>query len=273
MALLYDTKNQTFRQIMGNGLKYTAPPFQRDYSWSQEQWHDLWLDACSLQTESEPHYMGYLVFESSDSKNFVIIDGQQRLATVSILILAAMDCLRGLAKKGIDPDSNKERADALRGSFIGFKDSVSLEFQNKITLNRNSEAYFRECLCLLKPLPQRGVKASERLMGLAFEHFKNQFESGDFPGGGGFSGKAGGAEAAPDDRPSGGEVSGESQKGRAIARFVEGLADRLFFTAITVGDEIKAYTIFETLNARGAQLSAPDLVKNYVFSLIAPHLD
>ena len=81
---------------MGNGLKYTVPRFQRDYSWEEEQWRDLWLDACGLSEQGrrpEPHYMGYLVFTSSDDKNFVIIDGQQRLAAISILILAALDCL------------------------------------------------------------------------------------------------------------------------------------------------------------------------------------
>ena len=254
---------------MGNGLKYTVPRFQRDYSWDQEQWHDLWLDARSLQTESEPHYMGYLVFESEDNRNFTVIDGQQRLATISILILAAMDCLEGLAKKGIDPDHNRERLKALRGSFIGFKDPVSLEPQNKITLNRNNEAYFRDYLCLLKPLPQRNVKASERLMGRAFEHFKQQFEGEAFPDGAGHSAAAGAAGASG--RPSAGAGGGGSRKGQAIARFVESLADGLVFTAITVGDEAKAYTIFETLSARGVQLSAPDLVKNCIFSIMAPH--
>ena len=43
----------------------------------------------------------------------------------------------------------------------------------------------------------------------------------------------------------------------------------LFFTVITVTDELNAFKVFETLNARGVRLSATDLLKNYLFSIIA----
>ncbi|MGB5686412.1 MAG: DUF262 domain-containing protein [Candidatus Electrothrix sp.] len=77
----FNTANNTFRQLMGNGLLYRVPPFQRDYSWSADEWDDLRQDLLSLHTtEEEPiHYMGYLVLQSSDSKRFGIIDGQQRI--------------------------------------------------------------------------------------------------------------------------------------------------------------------------------------------------
>ena len=42
--------------------------------------------------------------------------------------------------------------------------------------------------------------------------------------------------------------------------------DKLFFTIITVTDELNAFKVFETLNARGVRLSATDLLKNYLFS-------
>jgi hypothetical protein len=42
----------------------------------------------------------------------------------------------------------------------------------------------------------------------------------------------------------------------------------LFFTVITVTDELNAYKVFETLNARGVRLSATDLLKNYLFSVL-----
>ena len=56
--------------------------------------------------------------------------------------------------------------------------------------------------------------------------------------------------------------------GEKLAKFIEDMADCLVLTTITVSDEVNAYTIFETLNARGVQLSTPDLVKNYIFSII-----
>ncbi len=239
MAFQYDTKNQSFRQIMGNGLKYTVPRFQRDYSWKQEQWYDLWQDVLKLRDSQEAHYMGYLVLKSSDNKNFVIIDGQQRLTTISILILSALGQLRKLIDQNKESEENKEREKTLISSFIGFIDPVSLSFENKITLNRNNSLYFRNYLCQLKPPPQRRIKVSERLMGQAFNYFEEEFRQVQC-----------------------------SQNGKNIAQFIESIVDKLFFTTITVGSDANAYTIFETLNARGVQLSTPDLVKNYIFSLI-----
>jgi uncharacterized protein with ParB-like and HNH nuclease domain len=57
-------------------------------------------------------------------------------------------------------------------------------------------------------------------------------------------------------------------EGVTLAQLVESMSDRLFFTVITVTDELNAYKVFETLNARGVRLSATDLLKNYLFSVL-----
>ena len=54
-----------------------------------------------------------------------------------------------------------------------------------------------------------------------------------------------------------------------MARFVDDAVDKLFFTVITVTDELNAFKVFETLNSRGVRLSATDLLKNYLFSVVS----
>lgn len=54
-----------------------------------------------------------------------------------------------------------------------------------------------------------------------------------------------------------------------MASFLDQLVDKLFFTVITVTDELNAFKVFETLNSRGVRLSATDLLKNYLFSLVS----
>ena len=41
---LLDTKTFSFNEIIGNGKIYKVPPYQRDYSWDEDNWEDLWTD-------------------------------------------------------------------------------------------------------------------------------------------------------------------------------------------------------------------------------------
>ena len=86
-ATNFNTKNDTYRKLMGNVLTYRIPRFQRDYSWTEEEWEDLWMDILgTIKGGGEPaHYMGYLVLQSDDDKTFDVIDGQQRLTTMNLI--------------------------------------------------------------------------------------------------------------------------------------------------------------------------------------------
>ncbi len=243
-ATNFNTRNDTYRKLMGNGLTYRVPRFQRDYSWGEDEWEDLWHDILgTIDPDGEPaHYMGYLVLQSTDDREFDIIDGQQRLTTLSILVLAALSQLKRLIKEGKDAGRTQQRIDGLRHTYVGFLDPVTLVSQSKLTLNRNNDSYFQTYLVpLVDRLPRRGFKASEHLLRKAFEWFDKRIRE--------FS-------------------QSHSDQGLGVASLVERMSDKLFFTVITVTDELNAYKVFETLNARGVRLSSTDLLKNYLFSLL-----
>jgi len=244
MSMNFNTANQTFRQLLGNGLSYRVPPFQRDYSWTDDEWDDLWQDMLGLfEEDGEPaHYMGYLVLQSSDSKRFDIIDGQQRITTLSVMILAALGHLKDLVAAGIDAENNQRRRDALQNSYIGYLDPVSLVPRPKLELNRHNNRFFQTYLVPLETLPQRNLNASEHQLRKAFNWFKERLRA---------------------------RVGQQPDSGERLAAFLDGLVDKLFFTVITVTDELNAFKVFETLNARGVRLSATDLLKNYLFSVIS----
>jgi uncharacterized protein with ParB-like and HNH nuclease domain len=87
--------------IIGNGKSYFVPIFQRDYSWDKDDWEDLWNDIEDLPNV-KTHYLGYLVFQiaQSEEESYWVIDGQQRLTTLSILVLAITAVLKnGLMKE------------------------------------------------------------------------------------------------------------------------------------------------------------------------------
>lgn len=110
MKGILGTANKTYRQLIGNGLRYEIPKFQRDYTWEKEQWDDLWQDILLLMSKEEvEHYMGYLVLQTVNNKNYTVIDGQQRLTTISILILTVLKCLDDLIQAGDAPENNEKR--------------------------------------------------------------------------------------------------------------------------------------------------------------------
>ena len=115
MKGIQGTSNKTYRQLMGNGLRYEIPKFQRDYSWEAEHWDDLWQDIRALLAdEDNEHYMGYLVLQTSNNKEFQIIDGQQRLTTMSLLILSTLKCLKELVDSGIEAENNLKRKEVTK---------------------------------------------------------------------------------------------------------------------------------------------------------------
>lgn len=235
-----NTRTANFLDLVSNGRIFRVPPFQRDYSWEEEQWEDLWNDLDEMRDKPEErHYMGALVVEGISDREFAIIDGQQRLATLSLLGLAVIARLGDLAESGVDPDANRERSAALRNRFIGEKDPASLVESSKLFLNRTDDAFYQDYLVQLrKPLNPRGLPKSNRLLWECYSYFiKRLTEIPLF-------------------------ASGEK-----LAKFLsETVGRQLMFILITVEDELHAYTVFETLNARGLELSSTDLLKNYLFS-------
>lgn len=245
MKGIQGTSNKTYRQLMGNSLRYEIPKFQRDYTWDTEQWDDLWQDIKALMSDDdEEHYMGYLVLQTSNNKEFLVIDGQQRLTTMSILILSTLKCLIDLVDSNIDPENNLLRKNNLLNSYIGYVDPVTLISNNKLRLNRNSNDYYKQHLVLLKELPLRNTNTSEKNMRECFNWYYDKIKK-------------------------------EYKTGEELAGFVDSIVDKLFFTVIEVTDQHNAFKVFETLNARGVQLSASDLLKNHLFSVVdetQPHI-
>jgi uncharacterized protein with ParB-like and HNH nuclease domain len=240
---LLETRTANFGELIGNGKVYKVPPFQRDYSWQKENWEDLWQDILTLHSDSNAsHYMGALVLQSSrdSEKAFTIIDGQQRLATLSIVAIAVIEKIGQLVLKGIDPENNQARQEILKRTYLGDKDPRSLRYSSKLFLNEINDDFYQSNLINSLRRNIRALKKSNQLLWQSFEYFSNQLE----------------------------QIQEVVRDGEKLATFLqESIAQQLLFIQINVEDELNAYTVFETLNARGIELSSTDLLKNYIFSL------
>lgn len=228
--------------ILGNGKSYQVPIYQRDYSWGSDDWEDLWNDIEDIPTD-KTHYLGYIVLQqmNGDDNAFWVIDGQQRLTTLSILALAVTDLLRQWADQGIEPAENQLRKEKITERYLGNFSLSSLHISPKIKLNRNNDDYYRSWLLTLRQPPALSkLKPTQRLLQKAFNFFSAQLNQKFL----------------------------ENQSGAALADFLERTVGAgILFTQIVVSNDLDAFKVFETLNARGVKLSTADLLKNYLFKL------
>jgi Protein of unknown function DUF262/Protein of unknown function (DUF1524) len=230
---------------------FHVPKYQREYTWGRTEWEQLLLDI----DENEPGYfMGSLICVKNheepvpgDELIYEVVDGQQRLTTLSLLLMALYVSLtKAIEGYTFEDDEEKEDTQAILtslkakllkrkkepragepGSFNVGKHSYFLRVQPSAQ-NHNLEDYryvLDEAGLLEDQSKPRycGVRSIYK----AFTYFR---------------------ERAPT------EVAELSNLARKI--------NQLIFVQITVGSQSDAFTLFESLNNRGIPLSAIDIIKN-----------
>ena len=92
-----DVQDATLGRILEGSNQYLVPLYQRPYSWTAKNWDTLWRDIVELaevrkHSPDVTHFTGTLVLEASSvttgMTQFVVVDGQQRLTTLSVLLAA-----------------------------------------------------------------------------------------------------------------------------------------------------------------------------------------
>lgn len=233
----------TLNTVIGNGKSYKVPIYQRDYSWDKDDWDDLWNDILEIPND-KTHYLGYLVLqpiENEGEESYWVIDGQQRLTTLSIIALSAVALLKKWQEDKIDPEDNEIRFDKLTERYLGNFSTSRLTISPKITLNRNNDDYFKSWLLKHRqPTSLSKLKPTQKLLQKAFNYYYDKMRDR-------FKGTLSGAE---------------------LADFLEKtIGNGIVFTQIVVNNDLDAFKVFETLNARGVKLSTADLLKNFLFKL------
>ena len=95
--------------LQGCDKRFIISVYQRNYDWKIEQCRQLYNDLIKTVKEKKTsHFFGSIVSYSDDSNNYIIIDGQQRLTTITILLLALHHIING-AKIPLHDDSLKTK--------------------------------------------------------------------------------------------------------------------------------------------------------------------
>jgi len=92
--MAFEAKDHPISKILDKAV-FDIPRNQRRYVWKKENWNDLFEDLVFSIAQNKPHFVGSIVLgKQPDIKDgldyYTVIDGQQRLTTITLLLVAIM---------------------------------------------------------------------------------------------------------------------------------------------------------------------------------------
>jgi uncharacterized protein with ParB-like and HNH nuclease domain len=243
----YSNENKIFR----------IPDYQRGYSWNEDQLHDFWEDLEYLKDDAF-HYTGLLTIQKVDKTEIIknadkhkswqddlwmlekgytpyyVIDGQQRLTTVSILIKCILDQFSD------DELINYQRKEHLTEKYLyqklESKSCIYESFMFSYENNDSSDEYFKTRILGRSIFKSDEIK--ETLYTANLQLAKNFFE---------------------------GKV--EKLAKNYLETLLKKITTQLKFNLFEINDEFDVFVTFETMNNRGKPLSKLELLKNRLIYL------
>jgi len=224
---------------------FVVPRFQRNYSWDEDHVEIFWRDIFNIFAEEDGDYfLGAIVVRQCDGDGPFVIDGQQRLITVSVL-LAALRNLLGTSDRAQDID------EALRG-FLVADDAVAEAGAPRIMLNRADRSFYDEHIVgdcnideLMRLRRDDTLPLSNRLLADCFCFMHRQLQ----------------------------RFTAQDWTAEDLARAVlKAIDEKIYIIRLEVRSDYDAFILFETLNDRGLSLSESDLLKNHLLAAAGPHL-
>lgn len=229
-----ESKDTDIESLLDGSFFY-IPRFQRPYSWDDENISEFWNDL--VINKGEDYFIGSMVVFKKAKQQFGVVDGQQRLTTITILLCVIRDEFKKLGNKNLAEGLHQlvERKDRNNQSEYVLKTETSFP-------------YFQENIQKFsEPEVETEIKTEERNLENAHKMFIKYVAS---------------AMASVDTDST---ISDEDKNNLKNAKLIEIRNSVLNLNVIfvTLDNEDDAYLIFETLNTRGKDLALTDLVKNH----------
>ena len=223
---------------LDNAAKYAVPKYQRQYVWSKWNWDKLFTDFIE---NNEGYFIGSMIcisgVDKDQSQQFEVVDGQQRITTISLLLAAFYFVLEEY-KNELDEDQRDTWRELKKRLIIAGKD---LRVIPQIT-NQNLSDYNAV-------MTEAGIvkdhkytsNAGNRLILKAYRYFKNRlYEQID-------------------------EIESVSEKVEVLFSSLTKVSSAVI-VRILVKDYANAFTLFEAINNSGVPLNIIDLIKNIMMA-------
>jgi len=251
--------------IFDGKKKYVIPSFQRSYTWSKKNWDATFTDLEETLEEKE-HFLGMFVLSKDNDKDInmlTVVDGQQRLATLSILYLAFNQVVADIFLEEKAENDNQNLSDAkdlqnyiLTHIFIANRGKECEYSKDKLVLslslcNNDQEIYRDLCISVIYQAQQK--------LGLITQTSPNIISDED------------------NQHPLWGcynhfykKICASRENGEIISYadirgFIDIIEKAWFAVTLIMPSIEEAGLLFDSLNNRGVPLSSTDIIKNYLF--------
>lgn len=226
MAII-DPKPKSLKELIRD-RHYKIPLYQRPYDWEIDKVSELWDD---LHRNDSGYFLGIVLFKPQPPDDlhpieFEVVDGQQRLATLLLLLRATVELLEQIGAKDV--------ADEFQRDYIAQKSAGEKESRLTLVLSKRDKAKF-EHLLRGEAFAIKKAFSSWKNLDRAIQFFREKLDN---------------------------FLKDKGKEG--IVNFINNKILKLSFTEIRLGTDSDVYQFFETLNDRGMDLSIADLVKNRV---------
>lgn len=236
-----ESSDQTIGDLL-NSAYYVIPRFQRPYSWEYENLMEFWDDI--VKDSKDSYFIGSMVVYKISDRKFGVVDGQQRLTTITILLCVIRDYLLR--------HSLKDQAKGLHRLIERENINNEAEF---VLQTETSYPYFQDHIQKM---------GSPDLFSEMHKEEENLKAASDI-----YSKQVGFLVKEILDHGKGSDSKKKSDIRNRLIEIRDSLLN-LKTILIKLDDEDDAYLIFETLNTRGKDLALSDLVKNHFTKLLKP---
>lgn len=233
----FKAQDKLIKDVLFSGTnKFRIPRYQRPYSWGIDQINEFWND---LDNEKESYFLGGFIFNYESEKDGYIdvIDGQQRILTITIFIAVLRDICKNI---------NRDLSRIIQTSGIAFVDPYTMDQTYKVEVGDSTREYFEKYIQSGKNhiYGNKGITKEEKSIYNAYDFFHKKVTK---------------------------SVEGKQDKASKVdwINDIRKRLDSLNVIKIEIQSEEDAYEIFETTNARGVDLSVSDLLKNVILKHIS----
>ncbi len=245
----YLVEKYDLNTVFNNQIKYIIPNYQRPYVWDREQTETLWNDLMSdyldgVDNKNDEYLLGTTVTLSRPMNLHEIIDGQQRLVTLTLLFCAIRESVRKYEDEAqADKDIirrlitkiNKLIVDENKNVIIQLIDTDVNATLNDIQLNNN-----------LKQNTKTGIRKPQKLL---LKNYKILLVEATA-----LCEKC--HVACPD--------NGFKCMMYKLEDIFDDLCKKTFFISVGITNDTYSHQIFQSLNSTGLGLNQADLIKNYL---------